>query len=281
MEDIVFYSQIVLLLVVCIALIVHLKKEVDKAREETRSSAPPTYPIQKYKSEDNSAVAVSPVPEYNLTEAKEHYYRLRNQLAVPSGCMRIDMETTVLGIPCRTRVNGQYFKYGFYCWVADDTLYIFPTEDHLKKNYITYSMMLYEKDGIVLDSNDIPCYRIKKSAIEYYRVVGEIRSETQVKSNDVGQYERDAMIGRIIVESALTFTDTVDDKNRFYTRTIRTDERYVELVYYDTQSRSLVLGFGVYLFLKKAFPDKEYTGDVMPKVELDKNIVRQKSSSHG
>ncbi len=226
-------------------------------------------------SDTGTSVSMSPVPQYDMAVLKENYYRLRNQIAIPSDCMKADVETTVFGLPCKTNMSGQYFLYGFYCWVAEDTLYIFPTEDHLKENYITYSTLLYEKEGVVLNSNDIPFYQIKKSEIVYYKVVGEYKSLTQVNSNDVGQYERDAIIGRIIAESTCTFIDTVDEKGKSYTRTVRKDERRVELSYHDTQSRCIVLGFGTYLLLKKNFPDKEYD------LVVQKNPGLRKDSQEG
>ncbi|MBQ7521971.1 MAG: hypothetical protein IJU14_03730 [Clostridia bacterium] len=281
MGNIVVIFQFVVLLGVCVGAIVGIKKKMDKSSNKRDNFSSPVFPVPKYASDDNSSVAVSPMPEYDLTAVKENYYRLRNQFEIPSGCMRIDMETTVFGFPCRTRVNGQYFKYGFYCWIADDTLYIFPTEDHLKNNYITYSMNLYGED--TFDSNDIPLYQIKKSAIIRYRIIGEIHSEKKIKTNDVGQYERDKIVGRIIAESTLTFIDTVDDKNRYYTRVRKIDERCVELSYYDgTQSHNIILGFGVYQFLKQNFPDKEYDHqETKQKVSLAKSSVTQEEFTDG
>ena len=273
MESIIAIFRFVVLLGAYAGVIVGIKKKIGKSSNKRDNFSSPVFPVRKYDSDDNSSVAVAPMPEYDLTAVKENYYRLRNPLEIPSGCMRIDMKTTVFGFPCRINANGQYFKYGFYCWVMNDTLYIFPTEDHLKSNYITYSMNLYGED--TFDSNDIPLYQIKKSAIIYYKIIGEIHSEKKIKTNDVGQYERDAIVGRIIAESALTFIDTVDDKNKYYTRVRKIDERCVELSYYDgTQSHNIILGFGVYRFLKQNFPDKEYDcQEKKQKVSLDKRSV--------
>lgn len=207
------------------------------------------------KAQEQSAI------EKNISRMRENYYAIKNQVSIPSDCAKIDMETTVFGLPCKAQATaGQlnYLQNDFYVWTDNDTLYIFPTEEHLTEKHITYRTLPKDLERL-LNSKDIRLYQIKKSNIEYYKISGDKRAETRVQTNNTGVNVKGAVVGGLIAGEAGAIIGSQHNRNNVYSTTHHFDERYVELFYRNADvTDKLKLSITAYSLLEKWFPDKEY-----------------------
>jgi len=198
----------------------------------------------------------------NKPRMRAKYNSIRSGLNIPSNCSKIDVETTVFGLPCKAQAlcgKRMLLKNDFYCWNEDDTLYIFPTEEHLEDDHITYATLPKDLGG-VLNPNDIRVYRIQKDEIKHYQISGQERSEVKVHSADDGVNVKGAIIGGILAGDAGAVIGSQHNKGRIYSNTEHFDERYVELFYSQNGATSkLKLSITAYPLLEQWYPDKEYS----------------------
>lgn len=198
----------------------------------------------------------------NKPRMRAKYNSIRSGLNIPANCSKIDVETTVFGLPCKAQAlcgKRMLLKNDFYCWNEDNTLYIFPTEEHLEDEHITYSTLPKDLGG-VLNPNDIRVYRIHKDEIKHYQISGQERSEVKVHSADDGVNVKGAIIGGILAGDAGAVIGSQHNKGRIYSNTEHFDERYVELFYSQNGTTSkLKLSITAYSLLEQWYPDKEYS----------------------
>lgn len=189
------------------------------------------------------------------------YNSVKKTLNIPTTCDKIDVETTVFGIPYKAQAPvGKRFllRNDFYCWSENDVLFIFPSEEHLEDEHITYSTLPRDLER-VLNPSDIKAFRIAKSDISYFRLSGSEHSETKVKSTDDGVNVKGAIIGGIIAGEAGAVIGSQHNKGRIYSNTEHFDDRYVELYYVEKdQTNKLKLSVTAYPLLERWYPDKEY-----------------------
>lgn len=198
----------------------------------------------------------------NKPRMRAKYNSIRSGLNIPSNCSKIDVETTVFGLPCKAQAlcgKRTLLKNDFYCWNEDNTLYIFPTEEHLEDEHITYATLPKDLGG-VLNPNDIRVYRIHKDEIKHYQISGQERSEVKVHSADDGVNVKGAIIGGILAGDAGAVIGSQHNKGRIYSNTEHFDERFVELYYSQNGTTSkLKLSITAYPLLEQWYPDKEYS----------------------
>lgn len=192
---------------------------------------------------------------------RANYNSIKQTLTIPYACDKVDVETTVFGISYKAQApvgKRMLLRNDFYCWNDKDTLFIFPTEEHLTDEHITYSTLPKDLER-VLNPSDIRVFRIAKSDITHYRLSGAERSETKVQSADDGVNVKGAIIGGIIAGDAGAVIGSQHNKGRIYSNTEHFDDRYVELYYTDNgQTHKLKLSVTAYPLLEKWYPDKEY-----------------------
>lgn len=214
----------------------------------------------------NSAVAMANQQKQDaLTKNKPlmraNYNSIKQSLNIPPDCDKIDVETTVFGIPYKAQApvgKRSLLRNDFYCWNENNTLLIFPTEQHLEDEHITYATLPKDLDR-VLNSSDIRVFRIAKSDISHYKLSGSERSETKVQSANDGVNVKGAVIGGIIGGEAGAVIGSQHNKGRIYSNTEHFDDRYVELYYSENgQTNKLKLSVTAYPLLEKWYPDKEY-----------------------
>lgn len=197
----------------------------------------------------------------NIEEMSYNYNKAKGQLSIPEHCQKIDVETTVFGLPCKaTATAGKVtlLQNDFYAWVDNDTLYIFPTEEHLTEKHIVYRTLPKDLERL-LKSDDIPLYKIDKGCIDYYKIVGSERAETQIQTANTGVNVKGAIVGGIIAGEAGAIIGSQHNTNNMYSTTQHFDERYVELFYHETgKIQKIKLSITAYPILEKCFPDKEY-----------------------
>lgn len=215
-----------------------LKNDIDLANEQTK------FAIDK-----------------NISQMRDNYYRIKKQILIPDNCPKIDVETTVFGLPCKAQATaGQlnYLQNDFYCWVDNDVLFIFPTEDHFSEKHITYRTLPKDLER-VLDNSDIKLYQIKKDDIDYYRIIGEKRAEMRVQTANTEVNVKGAIVGGLIAGEAGAIIGSQHNRNNVYSTTQHFDERYVELIYRKSGLiKKLKLSIPAYSLFEEWFPDKEY-----------------------
>ena len=67
---------------------------------------------------------------------RANYNSIKNSLNIPFDCDKIDVETTVFGLPCKAEaLVGKHYLLSndFYCWNENDPVYIFPAGQHLEE----------------------------------------------------------------------------------------------------------------------------------------------------
>ncbi len=123
----------------------------------------------------------------HLPAMTANYNRLRRLFDVPVNCDIIAVETTVFGIKYDAKAPGgmmHLLRKNFYFWTSGDNLYIIPTEEHLSPQHITASTLPKDLMGILNDT-DIPLYMIHRSDIQYFKLSGQERAETNIKSRPI------------------------------------------------------------------------------------------------
>ena len=216
--------------------------------------------------EHNTAVATANMQKEdaltkNKPSMRANYNRIKSDLSVPVNCAKIDVETTVFGIQYKAQApvgKLMLLRNDFYIWFENGILNILPTEEHLEDEHITYATL--PKDlAAVLDPNDIRAFSIPVTKIKHYKIVGQERSETKVRSTNDGINVKGAIIGGIIAGDAGAVIGSQHNKGQIVSNTEHFDERFVELYYEDNGvTQKLKLSITAYPVLEKCMPEKEY-----------------------
>lgn len=226
------------------------KHNKDKAEKEAFNKI-----VENAKLQEKTAI------EKNISRMRENYYSLKKQISIPYDCPKVDMETTVFGLPCKAQATaGQlnYLQNDFYFWNDNDVLFVFPTEEHLTEKHITYRTLPKDLERL-LNRADIKLYQIRKSDIEYYRMCGDKRAETKVQTGNTGVNVKGAIVGGIIAGEAGAVIGSQHNRNNVFSTTQHFDDRYVELLYKNSGvTNKLKLSVTAYTYLEDWYPDKEY-----------------------
>ena len=216
--------------------------------------------------EHNAAVANANMQKENAISKnrptmRANYERIKSELSIPAGCAKIDVETTVFGIQYNAQApvgKLMLLRNDFYIWFENNILNIFPTEEHLTEEHITYATLPKDLDA-VLNPNDIRVLSIPVSNIKHYKIVGQERSETRVRSTNDGINVKGAIIGGIIAGDAGAVIGSQHNKGQIVSNTEHFDERYVELYYEGNGvTQKIKLSITAYPVLEKCIPEKEY-----------------------
>ena len=190
-----------------------------------------------------------------------NYQKLRHTLNIPANCAKIDVETTVFGLQYKAVAPLGKIKHlpnDFYCWNENDTLYIFPVEEHLEEEHITYSTLA--KDLVKqLNGDDIRAYVIRRNEIEFFRFSGNERNQTNIRTENTGVNVKGAIKGGLIAGDAGAILGGLNNTHNVYSITEHFDERFVELFYkINNRAEKLKLSVTAYPLLEQWFPEKEY-----------------------
>ena len=118
-------------------------------------------------------------------------------------------------------------------------------------------MKLFKEYSI--NPNDIRVLSIPVSNIKHYKIVGQERSETRVRSTNDGINVKGAIIGGIIAGDAGAVIGSQHNKGQIVSNTEHFDERYVELYYEGNGvTQKIKLSITAYPVLEKCIPEKEY-----------------------
>ncbi len=229
----------------------------------------------------------------NISLMRENYNKIKNKISIPENCKTIDVETTVFGLPCKAQATAgdlTYLQNDFYCWYENNALFIFPTEEHLSKDHITYRTPAKDLEKRI-NCDDIKLIQIDKFDMDYYRIVGEEKSEMQIHTADTGVNIKGAVVGGLIAGEAGAIIGSQHGRNKVYSTMRHFDERYVELLYRDSgRTQKLKMSITAYPLLETWLPDKEYefvvkrtehsNDDPFVKIEkykelLDKGVITQ------
>ncbi len=190
-----------------------------------------------------------------------NYNELRRKLNIPTNCAKIDVETSVFGLKYKAEapVGKQFLlRNDFYCWNENDTLFIFPTEEHITDKHITYATLPKDLEAN-LNADDINIISIEHNEMQYFKLSGQERSETKVQSADNGINIKGAVVGGVLAGDAGAVIGSQHNRGQIYSNTVHFDERFVELFYKkDNNTYKLKLSVTAYPLLEKWFPDKEY-----------------------
>lgn len=192
---------------------------------------------------------------------RSNYEHLKSTLNIPVNCAKIDVETSVFGIQYKAQApvgKLMLLRNDFYIWYENKILNIFPTEEHLTDEHITYATL--PKDlANVLNPNDIKVFNIPVDKIKHYKIVGQERSETKVRSTNDGVNVKGAIIGGIIAGDAGAVIGSQHNKGQIVSNTEHFDERFVELYYEENGStQKMKMSITAYSLLEKWIPEKEY-----------------------
>ena len=231
------------------------KKAADKEAIITRQT--------QFQNEYQSAIA----PFY--TDMREKYYALFHGLRIPTDAAKIDVETTVFGLPCKaTPTAGQtmYYKHDFYMWKDSDAIFIFPTEDHLTDSHIKWRTRVSDL-AATLDPNDIGVFKVDITDIEYYLVTGQKTSELRIEGGgSSGPNIKGAIIGGILAGEAGAIIGGMPEPKPVYSYTQHNENRCVELVYKkDGTVQKIKLSYPAFPFLEQWIPEKDYSYVVISK----------------
>lgn len=223
------------------------------------------------RAQNDKATAIS----NKLPLLNAQYEAKRKGLSIPTDCSRIGVETTVFGLSYKAVApagSRSLLQRDFYFWNKDSTLYIFPTEDHLKAEHIDYKTHPEDIETII-DPNDIPVFIIPLSAIKYYNLAGTEKSETNIQTANTGVNVKGAIIGGLIAGDAGAIIGSQHNTHNVYSTTRRIDERCVELYYIeDGSTRIIKLSTDALSLLEKWCPEKAY-GFVISQPETVKTGV--------
>lgn len=208
------------------------------------------------KAQNDKATAIS----NKLPLLNAQYEAKRKGLSIPAECSRIGVETTVFGLSYKAEApagSRSLLQRDFYFWKKDSTLYIFPTEDHLKAEHIDYKTHPEDIETII-DPNDIPVFIIPLSAIKYYNLAGTEKSETNIQTANTGVNVKGAIIGGLIAGDAGAIIGSQHNTHNVYSTTRHIDERCVDLYYTENgATRIIKLSTDALSLLEKWCPEKD------------------------
>ena len=209
--------------------------------------------------QDDYKTAIAPF----YADMRENYYALFNQLNIPSNAAKIDVETTVFGLPCvATPTAGQtiYYKNDFYMWKDRSTIFIFPTEEHLTDQHIKYRTRTQDLPT-KLDPKDIGAFQIDVADIEYYLVTGQETAQLRIEGGGSrGPNIKGAIIGGILAGEAGAIIGGMPEPKPVYSYTQYNESRCVELVYKKNGLvQKIKLSYPAFPFLEQWIPEKDYT----------------------
>lgn len=227
------------------------KKEKGKNAEEI------TAVQNRIQSDYMSAIA----PFY--VDMRRNYYCLFNKLRIPTDATKIDVETTVFGLPCLaipTAGQAIYYKNDFYMWKDGSTILIFPTEEHLADSHIRFRTRTQDLPTR-LDPNDIGVFKIDIADIEYYLIAGQETSEFRIEGGgSSGPNIAGAVIGGILAGEAGAIIGGMPEPKPVYSYTKYNEGRCVELVYKKSgRVQKIKLSYPAFPFLEQWMPEKEYS----------------------
>ena len=196
-------------------------------------------------------------------DMRRNYYSLFNELKIPVDATKIDVETTVFGLPClAVPTAGQtiYYKNDFYMWKDGTTICIFPTEEHLTDSHIKYRTRTQDLTT-KLDPNDIGVFKVDIADVEYYLVSGQETSEFRVEGGgSSGPNIKGAIIGGVLAGDAGAIIGGMPESKPVYSYTKYNEGRCVELVYKKSECiHKIKLSYPAFPFLERWMPEKEYS----------------------
>ncbi len=216
---------------------------------------------ERKKTQENFATETTDTLSKCLPIMSAKYSDMRRTLNIPSSCPKIDVETTVFGFSYSAQAPAgkiDLLRKDFYCWEDNGELFIFPTEDHITSKHITYANF---PDDIKknFDATDLRIIQINRSSIQYYRLSGQERTETKVRSQNDGVNVKGAIVGGLIGGDAGAIIGSSHNKGQIYSYTEKFDDRYVELLYtHEGKVCKLKLSIPAYPLLEQWFPEKDY-----------------------
>lgn len=196
-------------------------------------------------------------------DMQRNYYSLFNELRIPADAVKIDVETTVFGLPCLAiPTAGQtiYYKNDFYMWTDGSTIFIFPTEEHLADSHIRYRTRTQDLPTR-LNPNDISVFKIDIADIEYYLITGRETSECRIEGGGVSDPNiGGAIIGGILAGEAGAIIGGMPEPKPIYSYTKYSEGRCVELLYKENgHVQKIKLSYPAFPFLERWMPEKEYS----------------------
>lgn len=196
-------------------------------------------------------------------DMRRNYYCLFNKLRIPTDATKIDVETTVFGLPCLaipTAGQAIYYKNDFYMWKDGSTILIFPTEEHLADSHIRFRTRTQDLPTR-LDPNDIGVFKIDIADIEYYLIAGQETSEFRIEGGgSSGPNIAGAVIGGILAGEAGAIIGGMPEPKPVYSYTKYNEGRCVELVYKKSgRVQKIKLSYPAFPFLEQWMPEKEYS----------------------
>lgn len=211
----------------------------------------------RVQSEYRAAIA----PFYD--DMRKNYYNLFSELSIPADAAKIDVETTVFGLPCLaipTAGQTVYYKNDFYMWKEGTAICIFPTEEHLVDSHIQYRTRTQDLPA-KLDPNDIALFKINISDVEYYLISGQETSELKIGGGGSSAPSvTGAIVGGLLAGDAGAVIGGMPKQQPVYSYTKHNEGRCVELVYKrDGQIQKIKLSYPALPFLEQWMPEKDYT----------------------
>ena len=244
---------VLILLAVFAFYMAYKKFQSDKAEKDAIAQMQKDIERARY---DKATAISNKLPLLNA-----QYEEKRKELSIPTGCSRIGVETTVFGLSYEAVApagSRSLLQRDFYFWNKDSTLYIFPTEDHLKAEHIDYTTHPEDIETII-DPNDIPVFIIPLSAIKYYNLAGTEKSETNIQTANTGVNVKGAIIGGLIAGDAGAIIGSQHNTHNVYSTTRHIDERCVDLYYTENgATRIIKLSTDALSLLEKWCPEKAY-----------------------
>ena len=194
---------------------------------------------------------------------RSNYYTLHRTITPPVDSARIDLETTVFGLPCKAQAVGgklDNLLSDFHFWYNNNTLYIFPSKDHLEEKHILYRTTVRELPRKI-NPQDIRAYVIPVDNIEYFSVAGDERRETHIAGGEsTGVNVPGAIVGGLIAGDAGVIIGGQPKQKPIYSYNLHFDNRFVELLYTENAvAKKLKLSITSYPLLEKWMPHKEYS----------------------
>lgn len=228
-----------------------------KVTEKDRATRELLAVQNRVQSEYRAAIA----PFYD--DMRKNYYNLFSELSIPADAAKIDVETTVFGLPCLalpTAGQAIYYKKDFYMRKDGTAICIFPTEEHLTDAHIKYRTRTPDLPA-KLNPNDIALFKINIADIEYYLISGQETSEFKVEGGgSSGPSITGAIVGGLLAGEAGAVIGGMPKPEPVYTYTKYNEGRCVELVYKENERvQKIKLSYPAFPFLERWMPEKEYS----------------------